>query len=160
MTHSKALLKLVETGSAKLRELINERDVLNHQIEIQRANLDGLQTALRAVESVEKRMLGGDGERRMRLGGQKRYIYQLVANGALDLETISHLLPEHGFNPRYSRAIVRRALDDGDMDGNLEGEFKLTAAGHELLEKAPLPADWDKYADAFDAAREYFNSRN
>lgn len=160
MTHTRALMKLIEVAEAKLRDSTTERDLLNHQIEIQRANLDGLRTALKAVEGVEKRMLGGDGERRMRLGGQKRYIYQVVGMGANHLDTLATLRPSEEFNPRYARAIVRNALTDGDMEGELEGRFALTDAGRELLEKAPLPADWAQFEEALEAAQDYFSSRD
>ncbi len=155
MSSTKGLLKLIESAKQELNGLKVDRDLLDRSIDVQKAKIEALESALKSVEASEKR--SGDGERRMRMGAKKRLVFQLVKMGADDLRSVQRHLPD-SFNPRYARAVVRDALEEGDMTGDLENEFELTPLGEELLEKAPIPKGWNLYDDVLDAAAAYFEA--
>jgi len=90
-------------------------------------------------------------KRRMRLGAKKRAVYTLVAKQVSTLKEIeTHLtvLNDTDIDKRHIRELIRSALADGDMQGEIEHQFILTDFGRELLEKSPIPSDWGKYRDA------------
>lgn len=90
-------------------------------------------------------------KRRMRLGAKKRAIYTLVAKQVCTIEQIeTHLTVLHDtdIDRRYIRDVVRDAIADGDMQGEIDQQFIISEMGREILEKAPIPADYDTYRDA------------
>ncbi|MEM9377781.1 MAG: hypothetical protein AAGA72_16295 [Pseudomonadota bacterium] len=90
-------------------------------------------------------------KRRMRLGAKKRAIYTLVAKQVCTLDQIAtHLtvLNDTDIDRRYIRDVVRDAINDGDMQGDIDHQFVMSEAGREILEKAPVPTGWDLYEDA------------
>lgn len=46
------------------------------------------------------------------------------------------------------RDVVRDAISDGDMEGNIEHDFIMSDDGREILDKAPIPKGWEAYKDA------------
>ncbi|MEO0386855.1 MAG: hypothetical protein AAF281_04900 [Pseudomonadota bacterium] len=90
-------------------------------------------------------------KRRMRLGAKKRAIYTLVAKQVCTIEQIeTHLtvLHETDIDRRYIRDVVRDAISDGDMQGEIDQQFIISEAGREILEKAPVPDEYEAYRDA------------
>lgn len=90
-------------------------------------------------------------KRRMRLGAKKRAIYTLVAKQVCTIEQIeTHLTVLHDtdIDRRYIRDVVRDAIADGDMQGEIDQQFIISEMGRELLDKAPIPAEYDAYRDA------------
>lgn len=90
-------------------------------------------------------------KRRMRLGAKKRAIYTLVAKQVCTIEQIeTHLTVLHDtdIDRRYIRDVVRDAIADGDMQGEIDQQFIISEAGREILEKAPVPDEYEAYRDA------------
>ena len=90
-------------------------------------------------------------KRRMRLGAKKRAIYTLVANQVCTIEQIeTHLTVLHqtDIDRRYIRDVVRDAIADGDMQGEIDQQFIISETGREILEKAPVPDEYEAYRDA------------
>ncbi|MCF6446116.1 hypothetical protein L1065_15300 [Nereida sp. MMG024] len=90
-------------------------------------------------------------KRRMRLGAKKRAIYTLVSKQVCTIEQIeTHLTVLHDtdIDRRYIRDVVRDVIADGDMQGEIDQQFIMSEMGRELLDKAPIPADYEAYRDA------------
>ena len=90
-------------------------------------------------------------KRRMRLGAKKRAIYTLVAKQVCTIEQIeTHLTVLHDtdIDRRYIRDVVRDAIADGDMQGEIDQQFIISEMGREVLEKAPVPDEYEAYKDA------------
>lgn len=90
-------------------------------------------------------------KRRMRLGAKKRAIYTLVAKRASTIEMVeTHLtvLNKTDIDRRYIRDVIRDAISDGDMQGEIDNQFIISEDGREILEKAPIPTGWEAYKDA------------
>jgi hypothetical protein len=90
-------------------------------------------------------------KRRMRLGAKKRAIYTLVAKQVCTIEQIeTHLTVLHqtDIDRRYIRDVVRDAIADGDMQGEIDQQFIISENGREILEKAPVPDEYEAYRDA------------
>jgi hypothetical protein len=90
-------------------------------------------------------------KRRMRLGAKKRAIYTLVAKQVCTIEQIeTHLTVLHDtdIDRRYIRDVVRDAIADGDMQGEIDQQFIISEMGREILEKAPVPDEYEAYKDA------------
>jgi hypothetical protein len=90
-------------------------------------------------------------KRRMRLGAKKRAIYTLVAKQVCTIEQIeTHLTVLHqtDIDRRYIRDVVRDAIADGDMRGEIDQQFIISENGREILEKAPVPDEYEAYRDA------------
>ena len=81
----------------------------------------------------------------MRLGSKKRVVFQMIADGLESIEDVSEHLHESDISSRNVRDIVRDGIRKGDIHGEVEGRFLLSEFGNELLAKAALEDDWDKY---------------
>ena len=81
-------------------------------------------------------------ERRMRLGSKKRVVYKLVVNGFETLKDLNLTVKDHDIDARYIRDVVRKAIQCGDILGDIDDKFILSEAGKEILAKAPKPKDW------------------
>lgn len=87
-------------------------------------------------------------KRRMRLGAKKRAIFTLVAKQVCTIEQIEmHLTVLHDtdIDRRYIRDVVRDAIADGDMQGEIDQQFIISEMGRELLDKAPVPDGYEAY---------------
>lgn len=164
MAHSDKIseaLAVVETERERVRAC--KRDI--EETEAQLSNLKRKMSESMASLAVAERMFAifetQDDElshtdqespkRRMRLGAKKRAIYTLVSKQVSTLEQLeAHLIKVHrtDIDKRYIRDVVRDALTQGDMQGDIEHQFIFSDMGREILEKAPLPAGWDEYEAA------------
>jgi hypothetical protein len=86
-------------------------------------------------------------KRRMRLGSKKRVIFHLVNAGLDTIDKLTEHLSNSEIDLKYVRDVVRLGIEEGDMHGDLDDKFIMSENGKELLAKANLPPDWEKYSD-------------
>lgn len=136
---------------------------LQSEIAIDLARLDGMKASLDILEKAdtkssdqphnqqsEENVKPAERQRRFRLGAKKRVVFQLVNNFATSLRHIEQAVTGYDIDPRYIREVVRTSITEGDMSGDVEGAFEITSNGIEMLQKAPLPKDWDAYNTIFE----------
>lgn len=120
---------------------------LERELAMEKVRLEGMR--LMAEQMAESDMptpnVNDKPKRRMRLGSKKRVVYQLVAQGFETIETLTRQLGGSVIDARYIRDVVRDAINDDDMHGNLDDKFILSDFGKELLENAPFPKDWSDF---------------
>lgn len=164
MAHSNKISEaraVVETERERVRACKREIEMAEAQLsDLKRKMSEGMASLAVAermfsiFETQDDELSHADQEspkRRMRLGAKKRAIYTLVSKQVSTLEQLeAHLISLHktDIDKRYIRDVVRDALTQGDMQGDIEHQFIFSDMGREILEKAPLPAGWDEYEDA------------
>jgi hypothetical protein len=160
------LTSLVATAEAAYARKKAQYESLAQELKYDLAKLDGLRMALDAVQlpvvaapapprieavADDEATAHAGGQRRFRLGLQKRIIYQLVANGAETKDEIYERTRSTEIDAKYIREVLREAVSLGDMSGDSDGFLAMTDSGREMLEKAPIPKDWDQYAELFNS---------
>lgn len=151
------LASLVATAEAAYARKKVQYESLAQELKYDLAKLDGLRMALDAVRSPvaapppradavadEEAAAHASGQRRFRLGLQKRIIYQLVANGAETKDEIYKRTSSTEIDAKYMREVLREAVSLGDMVSGSDGFLAITDSGREMLERAPPPKDWDQ----------------
>ncbi len=149
MTDNAGIIQLIESAEGHLQVLIRERNDIDTRIALQHAKIEAYRTAYKTVEHQQKH---GDSARRMRLGAKKRVIYQLIQSGVADFDMLEECLRGvDKLDARYARSVVRSAINLGDMEGDVDQAFALTAFGRDILARAPLPSNWDEFEPIIDA---------
>ncbi len=144
----------VSHAQAALEICKNNLAIAEVQLAERQARLEGVESMFALFEDVNSGSTRTDGDapkRRMRLGAKKRAIYTLVSKRVNSLEQITnHLTVVHktDIDRRYIRDVVRDAITDGDMEGNIEHDFIMSDDGRAILDKAPIPKGWEAYKDA------------
>lgn len=145
---------------ARRRALLEQREALEaEEIEL-RLELARIETLEYADERVQHESATTNSSetveepldsRRMRLGAQKRAIYELIAQNpyGLNVEMTADISRQWNIEAKYVRDMIRQGVSDDYIDMDEDGDLSLTVHGSELLERAPLPRDWDQYAPRF-----------
>ncbi|MEO1700747.1 MAG: hypothetical protein AAFR71_01740 [Pseudomonadota bacterium] len=131
----------------------NKVSDLERELASERSRLEGMRLVAQEFDDVSEIATDNSEaapKRRMRLGSKKRVVYSLVDGGNETVESLCERLSSSDIDPRYVRDVVRVAINEGDMLGNLDDRFIMSDFGKELLESAPLPRDWQNYSHLVD----------
>jgi len=157
---------IVQTEREAVRRGIAEVADLQEKLDLARASLAQKQASLNTAEKLVALFSNTDTtdsnkdlkpKRRMRLGSKKRVVYELVSKEVGNLKQLEkHLtvLSNLDITKTYIRDVVRVAIENQDMQGELDRSFIITPQGREILEKAPKPSDWGAYKQAAEMRHE------
>jgi predicted nuclease with TOPRIM domain len=148
----------VDSLSAKITRARTDLSRLETDANLAKAELQGLKNALEIITPVDSNAgtlavnvitpsSASTTAKRMRLGPKKRVVFALIRNGISSAHELSRRLKDSLIDDRFINDCVRKAVLEEEISKDSEGVFSLSDTGNELLEKAPLPKEWDQFKD-------------
>lgn len=156
--------ELCAAAQADIDALMSQVSEKESVIEIEKSKLEAFQQTLEILKphkasGSSTRSSASTTQRRMRLGAKKRMIYELVALHYSNLKILNECLANTDIDQRYVRDVVRVAINESDMDGDVDLSFSLTGGGRKILNKANKPNDWSEYEPVLDRIIEINETR-